>query len=81
MVVMASFGGSDVSPPPAARSTAAYASTRPAPQPSEHWLDGSAVSFRMFSTSSAVRVGSCASISATMPATCGVAMLVPWYHS
>jgi hypothetical protein len=76
-VEMPSFGGS-LAPPPCTVLSAACAFTSPAPQPSEHLLLALAVLLRMFSTCVVFRLGFTASMSATTPATCGVAMLVPW---
>ena len=66
---------------PAAASTAALASTRPAPQSVQVLGKARALAFRRVSTSSGVSAEFLASISATTPATCGVAMEVPWYQA
>src|SRR2546421_4307720 len=68
-------GGGGV--PPAA-STAALASTMPAPQPEQVAGNGRAVAFSLAATSSGVSDGFFDSINATTPATCGVAIDVPW---
>src|SRR3546814_16058681 len=69
-------GGGGVVPPKAA-STAALASTMPAPQPPEHAPgSGRAVLLRMLSTCAGV-LADAAMISAATPATCGDDIEVP----
>lgn len=59
--------------------TAAVALTMPLPQPTAQALGKArAVVFSSTSTSSGVKVGLRASISAATPATCGAAIEVPW---
>ncbi|CAM3968451.1 hypothetical protein MIFL109517_11035 [Micrococcus flavus] len=71
--------GVGVAPPPSAFSVR-VASTRPAPQPPEHTPGiARALVLSVDSTWDGVREEFFASISATVPATCGVAIEVPLY--
>src|SRR2546423_9471718 len=69
-------GGGGVVPP--AASTAALASTMPAPHCEQVAGNGRADDFSLAATSSGVSDAFFDSISATTPATCGVAIDVPW---